>query len=223
MNISNQLNTQQNKTSVEPENKIVPNHIMVNSRWCNSELVTKIQATVRVLFFDDKPDIDFRPSNNVCVVYVSEAELVSQATAYKKKMVRLRKADAFKIIVVAEKTPMTTQYYANIQNFCVFELGLVLLPVSSQADAAGIITQLFYTGTQPEKNPFKRKRNSSEEDQSSSSLLATLQCIPGLGVTNAKLLLVNFGSIKAIIEASFESLSNVVGKSIAARIIDFLS
>ncbi|GAB1605892.1 Fanconi anemia core complex-associated protein 24-like [Argonauta hians] len=216
-------NTQQNKTFIEPENKSNSDQILANSRWSNSNLVTNIRNIVRVVFFNDLPDIDFRLSRNVCVVYISEADLVSKGVAYQKKVVRLRKADEFKIFVIVEKTSMTAQYYTDVQEFCVLKLGLVLFPVSSQTEAAGMIIQLFSTGANPAKNPFMRKKDSSAEKDSSSSILSTLQCIPGLGIINAKLLLLNFGSISAINEASFECLSDVVGKNLAKRVVDFLS
>ena len=45
-------------------------------------------------------------------------------------------------IVIAERTPMSDQYFAALQKFTVLELGLVLMPVTNQSEAAGLLTQI---------------------------------------------------------------------------------
>jgi len=45
-------------------------------------------------------------------------------------------------IVLAERTPTSCQYFAGLQTFAVLELGLVLIPVSIQNEAADLLIQL---------------------------------------------------------------------------------
>jgi hypothetical protein len=50
-----------------------------------------VGRSANVLFDDSLGSIDFRPSNNVAVIYVSEAELVA-GNIHRRKIVKLRKA-----------------------------------------------------------------------------------------------------------------------------------
>jgi len=52
--------------------------------------------------------------------------------------------------VLAEKTPLSSQYFYDLQKFIVIERGLVLLPVASPTEAGKILAQmvdnvLFYS------------------------------------------------------------------------------
>lgn len=43
---------------------------------------------------------------------------------------------------MVEKTRLSEQYFPAVQKFVVFDLGLSLLPISGQADASQLITQM---------------------------------------------------------------------------------
>ena len=45
-------------------------------------------------------------------------------------------------VVVAEKTPLSSQYFTELQKFVVLQLGLVLVPVTQCSEAAGFLLEL---------------------------------------------------------------------------------
>ena len=45
-------------------------------------------------------------------------------------------------VVVGERTHMTEQYWADLQQFVVLELGLVLLPVTCPAETARFLIEM---------------------------------------------------------------------------------
>lgn len=49
---------------------------------------------------------------------------------------------SFQELVLVEKTRLSEQYFPAVQKFVVFDLGLSLLPISGQADASQLITQM---------------------------------------------------------------------------------
>lgn len=51
----------------------------------------------------------------------------------------------FRRIILAEKTPLSSQYYQELQKFIVIERGLVLLPVASTVEAGRIMAQMVST------------------------------------------------------------------------------
>ena len=53
-----------------------------------------------------------------------------------------QKAEGVRGIVLAEKTKTSSQYFAGVQKLAVLDLGLVLLPVNSQSEAASLLAQL---------------------------------------------------------------------------------
>ena len=51
-------------------------------------------------------------------------------------------ANNVQILVLAEKTTSTAQYYQQLQKFVMLELGFSMLPVPGQAEAAGVLSQM---------------------------------------------------------------------------------
>ena len=215
--------TQQEKSFRVTEASLPKGHVLMNLRWRNSKLSKELEGKITLLYDDDLDDIDFQPSTGVGVIYIPESELVFQNTSFKRKMVRQRKRNTLRIIVLAEKTVISSQYYTNLQTFCVLQLGLVLLPVISEDNVAGILLQLVRASNKPEMNPFKKLKQAEPPKSSQALLLTTLQTIPGLGSMSAKLLLLNFGSLLEIANTSLEALTQLVGKSTALRLQNFLN
>jgi hypothetical protein len=54
----------------------------------------------------------------------------------------LLQLNAFRGVVIAEKTRLSRQYFVALQKFVVLELGLVLVPVSQQTEAAGLLVKM---------------------------------------------------------------------------------
>lgn len=116
---------------------------------------------------------------------------------------------------------MSEQYFPAIQKFTVLDLGMVLLPVASQSEAACLIIQLVQEQTrEPSKNPFLRKKRSR---LSEFSLVQTVQQIPGVGKVKAPLLLQKFPSIQQLSNASIQELEEVVGRAVAQQIHTFFT
>lgn len=84
--------------------------------------------------------VDFNPSSDVGVVYLSEADLVGGYT-YKGKLLKFAKA-SFRKVIIAEKTSLSSQYFYELQKFIVIERGLVLLPIASPVEAGRILAQM---------------------------------------------------------------------------------
>ena len=45
-------------------------------------------------------------------------------------------------VVIAEKTATSEQYFSSLQKFTVLEIGLVLMPITSQEEAADLLAQM---------------------------------------------------------------------------------
>ncbi|PIK61956.1 putative Fanconi anemia-associated protein of 24 kDa [Apostichopus japonicus] len=177
-----------------------------------------MQGRVRIVFEGDTGVVDFHTAHDKAVIYVSEADLIS-GPAYRKKLAKLRKAKKLKGIVLVEKTPMTEQYFLDVQKFVVIELGFVLLPVTNQVEAGNLLVQMVNEENKPNGNPFiaKAKRGISQDQ----AVLSTVQMIPKLGSVKAKALLCRFKSIHGIQAATMHDLSDVVGRTNAQHVKAF--
>ncbi|XP_060067536.1 Fanconi anemia core complex-associated protein 24-like [Ylistrum balloti] len=208
------------QTSVKQTFKVPVGHIVICGKWRGSDLSAILQGGVQVLYEDGLGLIDFYPTGNLGVVYLPEADLITCGT-YKRKLAKLRKANKICVLVMAERTSTSQQYYSPLQNFCMLELGFSLLPVPSQREAASLLIQMVHNeGKSAELNPFCKKKKNVHLDP---AILTTLQCVPKLGEVKAKLLLQTFKNIQNISVASVEELAAVVGKASAAQVKTFFS
>ncbi|XP_074618306.1 Fanconi anemia core complex-associated protein 24-like [Acropora palmata] len=196
---------------------LLPGHILVNERFHGSAVVKALQEShVTVQMDDNMGVLDFHPSSDVGVVYLTEADLLEGDT-YKSKLNKLTKA-SFRKVVSAEKTPLSSQYFLSLQKFVVIERGLVLLPVANSDEVGKILAQMVFLESKPQNNPYRIKMKPTPIDK---TLLTTLQAVPGLGQKKALSLLTQYGSIEEISKASTASLSTVVGKANAQQVKDF--
>ncbi|KFQ52739.1 Fanconi anemia-associated protein of 24 kDa, partial [Nestor notabilis] len=202
---------------------VVPyGHVVGNQKWRGSEIAQRLQGKIRLIFEDDLGLVDFHISNRICILYISEADLVA-GDEFKRRLVRFRNASSLGGIVIVEKTQISDQYFLAVQKLVVLELGMVLLPVANQGEASQLIIQLvsFYVREQSKdhnSNPFLRKQCSRLAEP---SLFRTVQQIPGVGKTKALLLLQQFGNIHRLCNASVEELERVVGQTAAQQIYTF--
>ncbi|NWI67755.1 FAP24 protein, partial [Todus mexicanus] len=218
---------------------VVPyGHVIGNEKWRGSEMAQKLQGKTRLIFEDGLGIVDFHISNRICILYISEADLVA-GDEFKRRLVRFRNASSVGGIVIVEKTQISDQYFLAVQKLVVLELGMVLLPVANQGEASQLITQLvsfcisgqIFIKIQDTRripvreqskdhnsNPFLRKQSSQLAEP---SVFRTVQQIPGVGKTKALLLLQRFGSIHQLCNASVEELELVVGQTVARQIHSF--
>ncbi|NXM25435.1 FAP24 protein, partial [Oxyruncus cristatus] len=202
---------------------VVPyGHVIGNEKWRGSEVAQKLQGKVRLIFEDGLGLVDFHLSNRTCILYISEADLVA-GDEFKRRLVRFRNASNLRGLVIVEKTQISDQYFSAVQKLVVLELGMVLLPVANQGEAAQLIVQLVSVcvreqSREQSSNPFLRKQRPQLAEP---ALFQTAQHIPGVGKTKALLLLQHFGSIHRLCNASISELEQVVGQTAAQQIHTF--
>jgi len=189
----------------------------VNERFHGTEIVKSLQEShVNVQMDDCMGVLDFHLSTDLGVMYLTEADLVG-GDSYKAKLLKLAKA-SFKKAVLAEKTPLSSQYFYDLQKFIVIERGLVLLPVASPTEAGKTLAQMVFLESKPQNNPYRIKMKPTPTDQ---AVITTLQTVPGLGQKKALALLTKYNSIEQISKASVASLATVVGNASAQQVKDF--
>ncbi|XP_034281662.1 Fanconi anemia core complex-associated protein 24 [Pantherophis guttatus] len=193
-------------------------HVIGNEKWKGSQIAQEMQGKVKLILEDRLGLVDFHLSNRCCILYISEADLVA-GNGFKRRLVRFRNACTLQGIVLVEKTQISNQYFPEVQKFVVLELGMTLLPVASQKEAAQLIAQLVHEQTKT-SHPFQSKKCTKLLEP---SVLHTVQQIPGVGKTKALLLLENFGNIHQLCNASLQELEGVVGRSLAQQIHAFFN
>ncbi|XP_063814431.1 Fanconi anemia core complex-associated protein 24 [Pseudophryne corroboree] len=195
-------------------------HVIGSEKWRGTELAQLLQGKIKLMFEDGLGLVDFHLSNRACVLYISESDMVS-GNAFKRRLVRFRKASNLKGLVIAERTRLSDQYFAPVQNFIVLELGMVLLPVTNQSEAAQLIVHLVQERSREGgSNPFLAKKHGHLSD---ASVLQSVQTIPGVGRVKAQQLLQRFPSIQQLSDASLRELEAVVGRGIASNIHSFFT
>uniref|UniRef100_A0A8C5SNE0 FA core complex associated protein 24 n=1 Tax=Laticauda laticaudata TaxID=8630 RepID=A0A8C5SNE0_LATLA len=193
-------------------------HVIGHEKWKGSQIAQELQGKVKLILEDGLGLVDFHLSNRCCILYISEADLVA-GNGFKRRLVRFRNTCNLQGIVFVEKTQISNQYFPEMQKFVVLELGMTLLPVASQKEAAQLIAQLVQEQTKA-GNPFQSKKCTRLLEP---SVLHTVQQIPGVGKTKALLLLENFGNIQQLCNASVQELEGVVGRSLARQIHAFFT
>ncbi|XP_031552430.1 Fanconi anemia core complex-associated protein 24-like [Actinia tenebrosa] len=192
-------------------------HVLVNEKWHGSDIVRAIQEQhVKVLYDDSMGMADFYASNDIAIVYLTEADLIG-GLDYKAKILKISKT-APKVLVISERTPLSEQYFTGLQKFVVIERSLVLLPMTSNVEAAKIIAQMVKLEYKPQDNPYRIKLKPQPVDK---ALLNTVQAIPGLGEKKALELLKKFKSIEDLSKAKIEEMSPIIGKSSALHVGNF--
>ncbi|XP_015743405.1 Fanconi anemia core complex-associated protein 24 isoform X1 [Python bivittatus] len=193
-------------------------HVIGHEKWKGSQIAQEMQGKIKLILEDGLGVVDFHLPNRSCVLYVSEADLVA-GNGFKRRLVRFRNACNLQGIVLVEKTQISNQYFPEVQKFVVLELGMTLLPVASQKEAAQLIVQLVHEQTKS-SNPFHSKKSTKFLE---SSVFHTVQQIPGVGKTKALLLLENFGNLHQLCNASVQELERIVGHSLAQQIHTFFT
>ncbi|XP_054476579.1 Fanconi anemia core complex-associated protein 24 isoform X2 [Anoplopoma fimbria] len=192
-------------------------HVIATEKWRNSSLIQSLKGGgVRILFENELGVADFHLPNKSCILYVSECDIVA-GNAYKRKLVRYRNTtSSFQELVLVENTRLSEQYFAAVQKFVVFDLGLTLLPVGGQTEASQLITQMVHG--EGRENPFRRRTSSRLLDP---LVLALVQHVPGVGRVKALALLEHFSSIQLLCNAAPAELEPIVGQAAAQQIHSF--
>ncbi|PRD36636.1 UNVERIFIED_CONTAM: Faap24 [Trichonephila clavipes] len=203
--------------------QVPPGHIYVNDKWKNSELFTFLNrmsfilllfslkyfcciSRVQTIMIDSMDFIDFYPSTEFAVIFVTEADLVAGIN-YRRNLAKLKKAGANyeKNAVIVEKTSISNQYFGSFQKFAVIELGLGIVPVSGPDECCQALVAMVRMGSEDKSNPFMLKPRVPPLE---TYLLKTLLTVPSLGLIN-------------ICNASLEELTKIIGASSAQQVYNF--
>ncbi|KAM3870211.1 Fanconi anemia core complex-associated protein 24 [Diretmus argenteus] len=191
-------------------------HVIANEKWRSSALIQSLKGGVKIIFEGELDVVDFRLHNKSCILYVSECDIIA-GNNYRRKLVRYRNAhSSFQELVLVEKTRLSEQYFSALQRFVVLDLGLTLLPVGGQTEAAQLITQIVHGGNR--ENPFRRSRSSGLLEP---LVLALVQQVPGVGGVKAQALLRRFCSVQQLCNATAAELEPVVGQNAAQNLHSF--
>lgn len=192
-------------------------HVICTEKWRGSPLIHSLKGgSVKILFESELGEADFHLPNRSCILYVSECDIVA-GSGYKRRLVRYRNSSSrFQQMVLVENTRLSEQYFPAVQKFVVFDLGLTLLPVSGQAEASQLITQIVHG--EGRENPFRRRSSSQLLDP---LVLALVQQLPGVGRVKALALLQHFSSVQRLCNAAPAELEPVVGQAAAQQIHNF--
>uniref|UniRef100_A0A8D0DUS7 FA core complex associated protein 24 n=1 Tax=Salvator merianae TaxID=96440 RepID=A0A8D0DUS7_SALMN len=195
-------------------------HVIGHEKWNGSQIAQGIQGNVKLILEDNLGVVDFHLSNRFCILYVSEADLVA-GNSFRRRLACFRNACSLQGIVIVEKTHISDQYFPAVQKFVVLELGMTLVPVANQGEAAQLIIQLVHELSKDRSsNPFLKKQCSQPLE---APVFHTLQQIPGVGKTKALLLLKQFQSLHQLCNASIQELEQVVGRALAQQIHTFFT
>lgn len=194
-------------------------HILVSLNWRETLLAQLLSKHTHILLSDGLGVVDFFPSRDAAVIFISEADLIS-GNGYKRRVVRFRQANtSSRGIVIAQNTPLTRDSFCQLQKFVCIELGLPVLPVQTIEEVAQLLASMVTCETKMNSNPFRVKPKTANNPDA--SLLTTVTLIPGLGDKRSRQLLEHFGSLQELANATKESLEKVVGPATALSVYKF--
>lgn len=205
--------------AIRKDVRVPAGHVVIAEKWAGSELHTALNRLVHTVVSDYLGLIDFYPSSESAVLYVSEADLLNEH-AVKRKIVKLRKNNAKRPYVMAEQAAALEEQYNNLQQFAVMELGVPVLAVRDQCEAAQLLAQMDSVESGEKPNPFLVQRRLAPM---ASTVASCLLKVPGLGEVKAKALLHKYPSLKAVSLCGVEDLAKVVGPASAANIHRFFN
>ena len=188
----------------------------------NSNVVEALQDDEGFeVVFQDFDEQDFKPCDGVCVLFVAEAEYAGISEAYKPRVARAYRArgDA-KLVVMVERSQLADTSFYDVQEIVAMDLDLPLIPVSGDGAAlAQTLASMARVSHRP--NPFMR--DNSKRRNVHLELVETMSLVPQIGQKRARQLLVKFGSIKGVAEASITDLAKVLGFAVARNVHRFFS
>ncbi|XP_078738282.1 Fanconi anemia core complex-associated protein 24 isoform X2 [Lampetra fluviatilis] len=194
-------------TPARPGTSAPPGHVLISEKWRGTQVAQALSGKVRLVFEEAMGLTDFQLSDRTCLLFITESDQVT-GSDYKRRLVRFRKKSAANSLVLVELTPLSEQYFADVQAFVVLDLGMAIVPVAEE-------------GKSPGTNPFSPSRGAPGSGDA-----AVLDCvthIPGIGRVKALALLERFPSLHALSTASDEQLAVAVGRGAAASVRAFFT
>ncbi|RXG69089.1 Fanconi anemia core complex-associated protein 24 [Armadillidium vulgare] len=182
-------------------------------------LMETIGRDININYCDDLGESDFLASEEAAVIYLTEADILSDEMSFKRRLIKFCKAPKpIRKVVIAERTLLTKEIYVRLQRFVGIELGMSIIPVNTIEETARLLKQMVTCEAKRQSNPF---RVLSKDNSPDDSILATLQTVPGFGDKKALLAIEKFSTLENIIKASEEELAEVVGAAAAKSAYKF--
>ncbi|XP_061432315.1 Fanconi anemia core complex-associated protein 24-like isoform X3 [Lethenteron reissneri] len=128
-------------TPARPGTSVPPGHVLISEKWRGTQVAQALSGKVRLVFEEAMGLTDFQLSDRTCLLFITESDQVT-GSDYKRRLVRFRKKSAANSLVLVELTPLSEQYFADVQAFVVLDLGMAIVPVSGQAEAALVVAHL---------------------------------------------------------------------------------
>lgn len=203
------------KRSLNPENS---KEIVADSKWIGSDLLKNLENNLKVETLTGF-SADFKLLGGRCYILIlTEADYIGNCKAYKVALARFYKNHKNSSpIVICLRSEASAPDFSLVQNFCVIELGLPVIPISDLKQVPQVISQVISTNSKV--NPFKfglpKEKNLNNFDK---DLVKLVQTIPGLGDKKARTLLEKLPSLNQIAQAEQSQLSNIVGLASARAV-----
>jgi len=198
-------------------------HCLVNEKWRNNVVAKGISKLMTVKLLGGFGVIDFQPSPNIVLIYLTEGDIVCGVESLGMKFEKLRKmkSGTNRLVVgcIFLRTEISSQYFETFQRRIVLDCSFVMLPVTTQEQVPQVIHQMFVAETQ--KNPFLLPKQPSASSRLDKDLLLAVCKIPGMGEKRSRTLLQKTGSIRKIARARNPELTPILGPNLARGVEDF--
>jgi len=197
---------------------------IVHERWRGHQISKLMTKDFQVNYDDGTDFVDFQPSSHQFVSLLSETDIVMGIEEVRKKLARLYKWTVEgkngkrQPIAIYHTTDLTRPYFYSIQNLCVLEFCIPLIPVD-RLDQIPQLMESFMTASRS-SNPLKVDRL-PEFNIDKESLLALIN-VPNLDEKSARKLLEEFGCTRGVAVAREDELSQVIGPRLARGLFSFL-
>jgi len=204
-------------------NNFPAGHCLVNEKWRNNVVSKSISRVMTVKLLGGLGVVDFQPSPNLLVLYLTEGDIICGVDSLATKLEKLKrmKFQSAKIMVacIFMRTELSSQYFESFQRTIVLKYSFVIVPITNQEQVPQVLHQMFLAESQ--KNPFLARPNKPENSRLHKDLLLAVCKIPGMGEKRSRTLLQKMESIRKIARARNPELTPVLGPNLARGVEDF--
>jgi len=207
--------------SKEPSNKI-----FASPKWSGSQLLSKIKSQSIEVVIEKSSNFvaDFKLPGDCFVCVITEADYIGDCKSFRLSLAKFYKSyRKFSTVVICVRTEAAISDFAEVQSFCVIELGLPLIPIADLDQIPQLLTQLILTEPGRKKvNPFKFGLPKDQQVSSTDkNLIKILESVPGLGDKKSRHLLEHLPSLQQIVQADQDKLKKILGPGPANAVWSF--
>lgn len=211
------------RASISKDNS---NKIFASSKWSGSQLLSKIKSQSIEVVIEKSSNFvaDFKLPGDCFVCVITEADYIGDCKSFRLSLAKFYKSyRKFSTVVICVRTEAAISDFAEVQSFCVIELGLPLIPIADLDQIPQLLTQLILTEPGRKKvNPFKFGLPKDQQVSSTDkNLIKILESVPGLGDKKSRHLLEHLPSLQQIVQADQEKLKKIIGQGPANAVWSF--